>query len=758
MTLLTKHADYYLEKKRLGETIQFMSMYLEDIKKQQAMYRSEVKEAYVNLDYLDSSLSYITILVNARHLDNSRESIEKVEKARTKPYFARIDFIEDSNPEPISYYIGKLSLFTNECEPLIIDWRAPVASIYYEGRLGNVSYEALKGPITGTLTLKRNYTIEEGNLLDFFDMDITTNDEVLQASLRDSADERLKDIVATIQAEQNNIIRANLDQPLIVQGVAGSGKTTIALHRIAYLIYTYEKSFKPEQFMIITPNSLFLNYISEVLPELGVDQVEQTTFAKFCLELLKIKTKILGPEEKLQVLLQANNTGLRQESELIKWAAAFKGSLSFKELLDNYVAYIENTMLPQEDVLLEDHLIVTREDVDKWFVSELSYLPLFKRHKQLKKKISAKLKDKTPGIIETIKEQYEIKLERARAAWQYPEKTNDLVVTLLEERDHKIGLIEKVARNLAGSYTKRFKKGDALTAYRKLITDAQMLTSFSPLELRKDGVDSLCRAAHKYLKANCLEPEDLAPLLYLQLQLEGFDRKVELSYAVIDEAQDFSLFQFYVLKQILNTERFTILGDLSQGIYSYQGINDWHDVNRYIFNEQAAFLTLEQSYRTTVEIMDLANKALQKVMKDKMVAAKPVVRHGKQPEVVSFSGADELAAAVVERVFRLEQDGCSSIAMIGKTWSECESIKELIDQNGLTGLALMTGNEEVYSAGVVILPSYAAKGLEFDAVIIISIEEPYLHNELDAKLLYVAMTRSLHQLVVYSITSNISLV
>lgn len=155
--------------------------------------------------------------------------------------------------------------------------------------------------------------------------------------------------------------------------------------------------------------------------------------------------------------------------------------------------------------------------------------------------------------------------------------------------------------------------------------------------------------------------------------------------------------------------------------------------------------------------MDLANKVLQKVIKDKIVAAKPVVRHGKQPEVTSFSRADELAAAVVESVFRLEQDGCSSIALIGKTWSECERIKELIEQNGLTGLALMTGNEEVYSAGAVILPSYAAKGLEFDAVIIISIEEPYLHNELDAKLLYVAMTRSLHRLVVYSITSNITL-
>lgn len=757
MTLIKKHVDYCPEKKRLDETIQFMSMFLDDIKNRQTKFRSEVKEAFINLDYLDSSLSYITILVNARHLDNSRESIEKVEKAKNKPYFARIDFKDDCKQDATSYYIGKISLFTDECEPLIIDWRAPVASIYYEGRLGNVTYEAQGGKVTGSLKLKRNYTVEEGNLLDFFDMDITTNDEVLQASLCNSADERLKDIVTTIQAEQNRIIRASLDQPLIVQGVAGSGKTTIALHRIAYLIYTYEKSFKPEQFLIITPNSLFLNYISEVLPELGVEQVEQTTFARFCLDLLKMKNTILGPEEKLQRLLQAKHKEQCKENDLIKWASAFKGSLTFKDLLDNYLVHIENSMIPNEDVLLEGNLIATRDEVKKWFISELSYLPLFKRDKQIKKKISTKLKEKKKTVLAAVKEQYEKKLVRARAAWQQPEMVNEGVVALLEQRDHKIERIEKSARTLAGNYIKRFKKGDTFAAYRKLITDASLLSNLSPVALRKDGLDYLCSAADKYLKANCLEPEDLAALLYLKLKLEGYDRNVELSYAVIDEAQDFSLFQFYVLKQVLNTDRFTILGDLSQGIYSYLGINDWHDLNQHIFNNEAAFLTLQQSYRTTVEIMELANKVLKKVMKDNLFIAKPVVRHGKQPEVSTFTQTDDLAKAAANTVSRLRQEGCSSIAIIGKTWAECERIQDLMVQKGLTGLTLMTGNEEIYKAGAVILPAYAAKGLEYDAVIIISINETYQQNELDAKLLYVAMTRSLHQLIIYSIESNITL-
>jgi DNA helicase-2/ATP-dependent DNA helicase PcrA len=175
---------------------------------------------------------------------------------------------------------------------IIVDWRAPIANMYYESRLGDASYQCPDGKISGTLSLKRQFSIEKGRLEEIFDIDITTNDQFLQSYLGASADNRLKDIVSTIQAEQNRVIRANMERPLIVQGVAGSGKTTIALHRIAYLIYNYGKSFVPENFMIIAPNRLFLNYISEVLPELGVERVKQTTFEDFAREVIHEKYQI----------------------------------------------------------------------------------------------------------------------------------------------------------------------------------------------------------------------------------------------------------------------------------------------------------------------------------------------------------------------------------------------------------------------------------------------------------------------------------
>ncbi len=746
MNQLQEHNEYSLERNRLEETIRYMSEYLDRIRARQVVYRDEVKEAFVNLDYLDSSQSYITILVNARQLDNSRESLGQVERAIDKPYFARIDFQAEGEPCPKNYYIGKLSLFDENYDPLIIDWRAPLASIYYEGRLGKTAYQAAEGQITGKLKLKRNYTIEDGRLYDFYDMDITTNDEVLQASLRDNADQRLKDIVASIQTEQNRIIRAGLERPLIVQGVAGSGKTTIALHRIAYLIYTYERTFTPDQFMIITPNSLFLNYISDVLPELGVEQVEQTTFTAFSLDLLKVKNKLLGPEEKLQALMQSDDAGKSKEAEWIKWAAAFKGSLEFKAILDRYINQLEIEMLPKEDVILEGYQVVSLAEIKRWFLAELNYLPLQQRQKQVKKKIALKLKEKKKEIIEKINEQYEPDLARARKISMEEEEVNHILVDLLEERDQKLAVIEKNARNLTANYMKKFKKDNVLKAYQKLITNANLLNEYSGGKLKQEGVEHLCREAKSYLKANYLEPEDLAPLLYLKLKLEGFERKFNLSYGVIDEAQDFSLFQFYVLKEVLNTERFTVLGDLSQAIYGFKSINSWDEVNEKIFKDDANYLTLEQSYRTTVEIMDCANRVLQKVLGENLTLASPVVRHGKKPETQAYSSAYDLAMALKDKIADLEEEGCASIAIIGKTMAECKRINELLIKSGRNELPILTGNEETYTAGTLIVPSYAAKGLEFDAVLLATIDEKYHYNELDAKLLYVAMTRSLHQL------------
>lgn len=752
MSSFLMHPDYNSESKRVQETVTYIGQYILEIGRKQQLSAEGIKDAFVNLDGMDSSQSYITILVNARYLENSRESLDKAVRAKDRPYFSRIDFQDKRDPKPTRYYLGKISLWKNNDEPLIIDWRAPIASVYYDGTIGEVEYRAEEGAIQGELFLKRKYTIENGELLDFFDLDITTSDELLQNTLRGSADDRLKDIVATIQAEQNKIIRAPLEKPLIVQGVAGSGKTTIALHRIAYLIYTYEKTFEPENFMIIAPNKLFLNYISDVLPELGVEEARQTTFEELCLQLLNTKDTVLGREHKLVRLLDANNS----DSDLLRWASAFKGSMGFKELIDNYIAHLEQELLPKEDMRLAGQLIISAEELAEAFLRELRYLPINKRLAKLKKRIALITKQKKFELLDWLDRDYQDKIDAARVVLPGgdEEASREKAVALAEQRNAIMADIEKKARILPGIFIKQFKKHSAISCYKEMVVNAETLQRYAVSPIDSAKIEYLSQTSKECFKAKIIEPEDLAPLLYLKARIEGFVDKVTCRYVVIDEAQDFSLFQFYTLKYVFGTQSFTLLGDLSQGIHSYRGVHNWQEVNQVIFSNAATTLSLRQSYRTTAEIMTLANDVLHQGLPG-AVLAEPVVRQGSQPDVRTFCSVDELVVHTVQQIAKLRLDGCSTIALIGKTLAECRLLQGLLAEDGYQ-ITILTGEEEDYHGGLLIVPAYAAKGLEFDAVIILCVEEKFVINELDTKLLYVAMTRAMHQLAIYTIEDKVA--
>jgi DNA helicase-2/ATP-dependent DNA helicase PcrA len=291
----TRHPDWPQEEQHLDQTLTLVASPLEESRATKRSIDSEVHRLMETGDP-DSSIDYADLSVNLMIQGSLELRLRNLAEASRKPYFARVDFREEGSAHVAPYYIGKMVLIReSDMKPVIIDWRAPVASLYYEERLGEAHYQAPRGDVRGTMSLKRQYTIEDGRLQNLFDIDITTNDTFLQSFLGANADTRLKDIVSTIQAEQNRIIRADMWTPLIVQGAAGSGKTTIALHRIAYLVYTHEKFFKPEAFMIIAPNTLFLNYISEILPELGVDRVRQTTFEDFAMDLIGRRFRIRDP-------------------------------------------------------------------------------------------------------------------------------------------------------------------------------------------------------------------------------------------------------------------------------------------------------------------------------------------------------------------------------------------------------------------------------------------------------------------------------
>ena len=742
---LKEHPDYKEELNHLTDTKEYMEQVISESENNRGSYEENIKQAMRGLNPTDGSESYINLLVNTRFLERAMENIHHLKRLRSKPYFARIDLKTKHLPTVEKLYIGKTSLFRSDnLQPVIIDWRAPVANVYYEGRLGEVSYEVDEEQITGELKRKRQYVIEEGGLQDFQDIDITTRDELLQASLGSNADHRLKEIVSTIQAEQNQIIRADMYRPLIVQGVAGSGKTTIALHRIAYFIYTYAEHFNPEQFLILAPNRLFLNYIADVLPELGVEQVQQKTYIDFLQELIGTKYKVGDPNLKfIEITSRPPEDPTRR---LLIWESTFKGSMEYKRVIDGYIQEIEEGLHPSDDFKLGKRVIYSKEEVKRMIVKDYSYLPLFGRIEKIKKVLTQTIKEKRKEFIIETENKYDKLLQQNNWTIREEEKRHKRALQIIEKKERIVEFIEKQSKTLVKEYMKQFSKKDLFTYYFDLLVDKEkLLTLLNRKELEQE-VEFLSTQSVTRLKKKIYELEDTGALLYLQTQLFGFKEPIKIRNVVIDEAQDFSLFQLFALKKAINTDLFSILGDLSQGIHSYRGIQNWDQVLEHIY-PNGAFKTLEQSYRTTVEIMNLANEIIRQSQVPNLILAKPVVRHGEKPALIQYQ--NDFVPDLEQKIKEMKEQGFKSIAIISKTIEECQKIDDLINKKSDMKVRLFLGDEEYQTDEVILVPAHIAKGLEFDVVMIVSVDEEFIQEDLDIKLLYVAMTRPLHRLFVY---------
>jgi DNA helicase-2/ATP-dependent DNA helicase PcrA len=542
---------------------------------------------------------------------------------------------------------------------------------------------------------------------------------------------------------------------LVVQGVAGSGKTTIALHRIAYLIYTYEDSFYPENFMIMAPNRLFLNYISEVLPELGADKVIQTTFIYYIFDLIGHKYKLSNPDEKL-ISIITRSSAIDNNIINIEKAAAFKGSMGFKNIIDRYIDDIELHFVPDEDFTLGDYVILDKQVIGNIFLKDYNHLPSYKRIEQVKKHLSHRLRNDKRIILEEIEDTYDKEITDIRRNEPESEDRRLKIVALLNERDEALVSVRKSSGSLVNKYMTKFEKKDLFDYYRALITDDVKLNHYGISQLETSLTKYICDYSKQLLDRKQVELEDLAALAYMKHRIFGFEKEIDIRYVVIDEAQDFSHFQFYALKIIFKTQLFTILGDLSQGIHSYRSIDNWDYVLNEIFDaKKSQYLKLEQSYRTTIEIMDIANEVIKKIQREELILAKPVVRHGEKPTIRQFDSGKEILGTLEKRVEDLLKEGYKSIAIIGKTPNECSNIHKELGKRKKIKTKLLEGKEDQYDHNIVLVPSYLAKGLEFDAVIIVTIEDRYTEDELDLKLLYVSMTRALHRLYVFCVNDTI---
>lgn len=738
------HKDYQSEIERLEFTKEYIKSVLEQSKGNKEQFVENLKEAFAELNTSDSSLSYMTLLTNAQYLELAESELERLASVIGKPYFSRINFTSSGDTNEEILYIGKASLFDRVNQiPIIVDWRSPIANVYYDGRLGDVTYDAYGETQSGYLSLKRQYEIENGLLKEIRDIDLTTHDELLQKSLSGKADNRLTEIVATIQNEQNEVIRASLKHPIIVQGAAGSGKTTIALHRISYFLYSSGYRFPPEKLMILAPNKLFIDYISAVLPDLGVNKIKQTTYIEFMKKCLGKKMKLISPNSKLMALINGN-----EKSKMIQWVSSYKGSLDFKELIEHYLKEIEFNLAPSEDFIIEKSRLMRGGKLKKLFIQEFQYLPIYKRLDKIKNLLANDLRLKKSLILSKINSKYDDALEKLLFSSRLDsEKRKDKVVSFMDLKEKRISSVEQESKVAIKNYMASFVKKDIFTLYKELMTSPELLQKYSSTLSEKE-----CRSLSKYCQRNfdknALELEDLAPLFYMKAKLEGIEEQYMMKSIFIDEAQDYSYFQFAALREGFETELFTIVGDLAQGIHSYRGLNSWEPLVKEIF-PNANYQALQKSYRTTVEIMQLANDILSIMGKD-LPKVEPVIRHGAKPRFTKIDPANlqQVREILEQDIQLLKEEELNSIAIIGRTDRECSRIHKMLENSNLP-VQLLEEKEDMKKGSVVILPSHLSKGLEFDAVLILTLEELYSDKELDIKLLYVAMTRPMHRLYLY---------
>lgn len=711
------------EQEKVNKFVDFAKNELEEL---ETLYKKIDKNSQDEFLQLELSKTYVN-------------KIKKLNKAILIPFFARVDFKEENKNDSDKIYIGRTNIFDEKMNVVVADWRAPISNIYYDGRIGKTEYECPEGIIQGDLLLKRIYDIQNGKLINYNDIDITTNDSMLQECLNENSDARLKNIVTTIQAEQNKIIRSDMFKPLIIQGVAGSGKTTVALHRIAYLVYTYEKQFRPEDFLVIAPNKFFLDYISGVLPDLGVDYVRQETFEQLALDIIDEKLEIEDVNVKLVKIV--NNKEDENIVELMKKAAEFKTSINFKELIDICLNNYNDEYLLHGDFMIKDISVIKYEELKEIFNLNKEKVPLQKRVSFLKEYMIKKVENASGKIIEQLSKERRKKIEKISDKTTEEEAQRERR-KIVEETEYEIACLLKGGKKLVEDFIKKSPKIKVMEQYKKIINESELMKNY----IDKQTMNHICKEYNRRIKNKTIEFEDLAPLLHIKHKLVGSKENFDLRHIVIDEAQDFGEFQFYALNEILNNNKsMTILGDIAQGIYSYKGTKNWKRINDVVFKGEAVIENMDKSYRTTIEIMNEANKVIEPIKAEINInLAIPVSRHGKPVQKVDVNTFEETISYIDKRIKELLNEGLNNIAIICKDTKRCNLIFEAISkENGK--VELITENVLKYNGGITIIPVHLSKGLEFDSVLITDYNL-YDNSILERQLLYVACTRAMHTL------------
>lgn len=658
----------------------------------------------------------------------TKRKLEHLRRSGSRPYFTRIDFAEN-NESPLTCYIGKYGVMDPASHtPIVYDWRAPISNLYYCGQLGHVNYQAPDGTVEGELLLKRQLEIEKGKLLSVFDTDIVSQDSYLQKALSAQSGQRLKDIVTTIQSEQNIIIRHPLHHDLIVQGAAGSGKTTVALHRIAYLLYAYADRLKPERMLVLAPSPLFLDYISGVLPDLGVENTAQTTYCNYFSDWLGLKSNVPDASARLEERSRASAS----ERDKMDRISSAKGSLAFRDALEAYLERYEHSFVPENGIVFGPAALWSKAEAEKFLLVDEAPFPMTRRVAQFKQQLTKRANAAVRSINAWFKSETDRRAQIMRQKLTGDE-LNLKLKSLYESRDARIAENNAQIKSFVDSCIKAMPPTEPLAVYREFLGSLA-----GDPALGEAAADTL-----EKLKAKKIQSEDLAPLAVIALRTRE-NENFAYRHIVIDEAQDLSPMQIHALKLCQPEASFTLVGDLMQGITANRGVERWEEITQGVFDGKSDLAVLSTSYRSTVPIMKEAFKAARGLQDNGSIR---VIRSGNACTYRRAVSPEDKCDAIRAAISNLRSEGYESIAVI--TSGPDESIKVFSNLSEEIGAVLLRSDMSGFASGVYVTDAAAAKGLEFDAVVLSDAGEKYYSSSVhDARLLYVAITRALHSLTV----------
>ena len=668
-----------------------------------------------------SDTEFVYALANIQkrsvYAENANKKVTSYKKMLNNAYFARIDF--DDGEEILPIYIGIASLQQGD-DFFVYDWRAPISSMFYNSEVGESSYTISSGEkITGNITLKRQYKISNGELIEVFDTDMQIIDSILKRMLSENASNKMKNIVNTIQKEQNEIIRKNNVDILVVQGPAGSGKTSIAMHKIAYLLYSERDKINNSNVMILSPNEIFNNYISDVLPDIGEDNVVQATFSEFAkayINEFSINSKIEDVYEIVYGDKTEQNSKKYQELK-------FKHSKMYTNILLDFIDKNKISLFGFEPIEINDNVIMTLEEMEKIAGSvKPTGESLYSRGKKIIERIfmTAGLKTQKHLTLEKIKTRFNDNLTKIKT------KIAPLYQSLYEDKEFFINFV-----------TEEYKK------YEK------------EHKLKNYDLEYIFEETKKSIDDGILEYQDVTPYMFLKSKIVGISANKNIKYVLIDEAQDYSITQYKIISMLFKNANISLLGDINQCISPFNTIQNYDKIVNVLKNQKQGAISeykeLSKTYRSTYEINDFAKKIFPLTAKYSQVD-----RHG--DEVLLHKQQNFDVKEIINRAIELKKS-YNTVAIICKNISETLLyMQEVQAQENPNLFRTVTKNDNIFvSDKIMIIPSYLSKGLEFDAVLVSNASEENYNSD-ERNLLYVVLTRALHKLEIFYTNKLTSLI